>query len=256
MTNPVCYEQPLNERIRTLLRLEFLFHQSAYASAGESEWDSRAALQALLEILEITAHNDVKSELIKELERQAGLLTRLRQTPGVDSEALDGVLADIGQAVDCLRRLSNQGTDAVRTSDFLIAIRQRSIIPGGTCRFDLPGLHYWLKQPHAVRSQHLQDWLAPFRSLQDGVDLILQLIRNCARPQTETARQGFFQKNLGSGLPSQMVRVILPQESAVFPEISAGRHRFVIRFMEQPDPGQRANQTAADILFQLVYCVI
>ncbi len=256
MANLICYEQPLNERIRTLLRLEFLFHQLAHAITGQSEWDSRAALQALLEILEITAHNDIKSELIKELERQAGLLSRLRRTPGVDSETLDGVLADIGQATDRLRRLNNQVTDAVRTHDFLIAIRQRSIIPGGTCRFDLPGLHHWLEQAHAVRSKHLQDWLIPFRPLQEGGGLILKLIRNSALPQTETAWQGFFQKNLDSGLPSQMVRVILPQESAVFPEISAGKHRFAIRFMEQSDPNQRANQTTADIRFQLVYCVI
>lgn len=256
MANTICYEQPLNERIRTLLRLEFLFHQSVHASAGLSEWDSRAALQALLAILEITAHNDVKSELIKELERQAGLLSRLRQTPRVDSETLDGVLADIGQVVDRLRRLTNQITEAVRTNDFLLAIRQRSIIPGGACRFDLPGLHYWLEQAHAVRSRQLQGWLTPFRPLQEGVGLVLRLIRNSAMPQTETAWQGFFQKNLDRGLPGQMVRVILPQESTVFPEISAGKHRLAIRFMEQPDPDQRANQTTADICFQLVSCVI
>lgn len=256
MANPVCYEQPLNEKIRTLLRLEFLFHQLAHASAGQSEWDSRAALQALLEILEITAHNDVKSELIKQLERQSGRLNRLRHTPEVDSEALDGVLADIGQAVDRLRRLNNQATDPVRTNDFLLAIRQRSIIPGGACCFDLPGLHYWLEQAHTVRSRQLQCWLTPFRPLQEGVGLILQLIRNSAMPQTETAWQGFFQKNLDRGLPSQMVRVILPKESTVFPEISAGKHRLAIRFMEQPDPDQRANQTTADICFQLISCVI
>jgi hypothetical protein len=40
----ILYEQPLNERIRSFLRLEYLFQQAAYHLSRQSEWDSRATL--------------------------------------------------------------------------------------------------------------------------------------------------------------------------------------------------------------------
>ena len=40
---PLLYEQPLNERMRTFLRLEFLFKQVQYLATKESSWDSRGA---------------------------------------------------------------------------------------------------------------------------------------------------------------------------------------------------------------------
>lgn len=50
MFQAVCYEQPLNERIRAVLRLEFLFEQVEQATASVSIWDSRMALQGLFDI--------------------------------------------------------------------------------------------------------------------------------------------------------------------------------------------------------------
>ena len=44
---PVVYEQPLNERMRTFLRLEFLYTQATYHSESPSPWSSRAAGYAL-----------------------------------------------------------------------------------------------------------------------------------------------------------------------------------------------------------------
>ena len=44
----VLYEQPLNERIRSFLRLEYLFQQAAYHLSLQSEWDSRATLTCVL----------------------------------------------------------------------------------------------------------------------------------------------------------------------------------------------------------------
>ena len=46
----------------------------------------------------------------------------------------------------------------------------------------------------------------------------------------------------------------VPPELRVFPEISAGKHRFTIRFLERGTLDERAHQTARDISFQLVLC--
>lgn len=256
VSTTVCYEQPLNERMRLLLRLEFLFRQVAQPRDVTSVWDSQLALWGLSDILGLSARSDLRSELLKELERHGKTLNRLRQLPGVDETALAGVLQDIRQAGDRLHNLDNPALDNLRRHDLLRAIRQRLTVPGGVCEFDVPALHFWLQQATAVRMQQLADWLQPFQPVQQAVALVLRLVRDCALPRAQVARQGLFQQPLDSTAPNQLVRILLPAGGTVFPEVSGNRHRFAIRFLEQPDPGQRPVQTAADVEFQLVCCVI
>ena len=256
MDNTICYEQPLNERIRTLLRLEFLFKQVSNALQNTHHWGTRAALQAFFDVLDLTSRNELRAELLKELDRHSASLNRLRQTSRVDENALDQVLSQIGQAMQDLHRMDGLALEAIRQNTFLNAVRQRSSIPGGTCRFDLPGFHHWLQRPSEERNQQLEEWIEPFRPMQAALRLVLQLIRTSSIPTSELALRGFFQKSLNSSTPSPLVRVILPAGSTVFPEISGGRHRFTIRFMEQHDPNQRPSPTADDIPFHLVCCLI
>ncbi|HJT51612.1 MAG TPA: cell division protein ZapD, partial [Nitrosospira sp.] len=77
----IRYEHPLNERIRTLLRLEDLFNKAAFFSAKEDTFDHHAALVTLFEILEVASRGDIKSDLLQELERQKQALELLRGSP-------------------------------------------------------------------------------------------------------------------------------------------------------------------------------
>ncbi len=256
MSQTVCYEQPLNERVRSLLRLEFLFQQMDHAITGHSAWDSRVALQGLFDILALTGRNEFKGDLLKELDRHATTLNRLRQTPGVDTGLLDRVLVEIGEVIGWIHRQDNQMQDAVRQIDFLSAAHKRSHVPGGSCQFDVPALYHWLQADHSVRVQHLQGWLIPFGPMREAVTLILRLIRESATPRPEIASRGFFQRGLDSGATHQLIRVLLPAGRVCFPEISGGKHRFTIHFLEQPDPNRRAVQSTADIPFELACCAI
>jgi cell division protein ZapD len=256
VSQSVCYEQPLNERIRALLRLEFLFQQINHSLDGHTTWDSRAALQGLFDILALTGRNEFKRDLLKELERHAATLNRLRLTPGVHVGTLDRILEDIGTTLGRIHRLDNPALEAVRKTDFLSAIHKRSQIPGGTCQFDLPAFHHWLQQDVPTRAQHLRGWLDPFTPMRDAVALVLWLIRESATPRPEIAAQGFFQRGLDSGTPHQLVRVLLPPGATCFPEISGGRHRFTIRFLEQQTPHRRAIQSTTDVAFELACCAI
>ncbi len=256
MSQTVCYEQPLNERARSLLRLEFLFHQVDHSLAEPSTWANRAVLQGIFDILALTGRNEFKGELLKELERHAATLNRLRLNPSVHAATLDRVLAEIGAVIGRVHQLDSAALDAVRQTAFLSTIHKRSQAPGGTCRFDLPALYHWLQRDPEVRAQHLREWLAPFAPLRDAVVLILRLIRDSALPHPEVAYRGFFQRSLDSNTSHQIIRVLLPHEEAIFPEISGGRHRFTIHFLEQPDPNRRAIQSTADIPFELACCVI
>jgi len=252
----VCYEQPLNERIRSLLRLEFLFQQVDHAIGGHSTWDTRAALQGLFDILALTGRNEFKGDLLKELDRHATVLNRLRQAPGVNATKLDSVLVEISEFIDRIHHLDNQMLDAVRQTDFLSAIHKRSHVPGGSCQFDLPALYHWLQSTHSVRAGQMREWLVPFAPMQDAIALILRLIRESATPRPEIAPQGFFQRGLDGGASHQLIRVFILSGWTCFPEISGGRHRFTIHFLEQPDPDRRAVQSTADIPFELACCAI
>ena len=66
----ITYEYPLNERIRTLLRLEDLFERSRHFIARTDQHDHHMALLTLFEIMEVAGRADLKSDLLQELERQ------------------------------------------------------------------------------------------------------------------------------------------------------------------------------------------
>src|SRR6202046_3875261 len=92
---PVVYEQPLNERMRTFLRLEFLYTQATYHSESPNPWSSRAAVASLLEILAITARGDSRSEVMKELERHVNVLKEYKSTSGVDPGRLKSLVSNL-----------------------------------------------------------------------------------------------------------------------------------------------------------------
>lgn len=252
----IHYEHPLNERTRTFLRLEYLFRQAAHHLKGRSVWDSRATLNCILEIIDIFGNTNLKSEVLKELERHSGNLKRLARNPDVDSAQLDSLLQDIGGRIDGMHAIDGQIAGELKTSEFLISIRQRSGIPGGTCDFDLPAFHYWLQRPLRDRTQDLSNWLQNFDAIGQAIQLILKLTRDSTPMATAHAEGGVFQRTLDPGLPCQLVRIALPVDLPCFVELSGGRHRFTARFMEFTAAGDRARQTDRDIEFELACCII
>ena len=89
------FEQPLNERMRTFLRVEFLYEQTLFHVDEPTEFSARAAVTALLEILTILGRSDVRTDVSKELERHAEHLGRYRSQPGVDPARLTKLIDHI-----------------------------------------------------------------------------------------------------------------------------------------------------------------
>jgi cell division protein ZapD len=250
----VTYEQPLNERIRALLRLEYLFDGVEHRINGADEWDSRTALTGLIEVTDLLSRFDLKAELNKELERHAGILQGLQQNPGVDPARLQDTQEQINELLVTMRSNSCQPAQILRKDELIYAIKQRLPIPGGTCNFDLPAYHHWLTRPVAARVEQLHYWFNDLRIIKDAVELVLRLIRDSARPQTVIAVAGFYQQPVDSNTVCQLVRVMVRGSLQAFPEISGGRHRFTIRFLEQPSSANRPAQTDMDVQFELQCC--
>ncbi len=163
------YEQPLSERMRTFLRLEFLYQQMLYNSETDADWATRATISSLLEILAILSRGDVRSEVLKELDHQIGGLQRFQSQPGVDSARLDTLLKNIVTSRDQIGQSGTGFLQPIKDSEFLNAIKHRSAIPGGTCEFDLPEYNHWLRQPISRRQQDLAQWIGSIRPICDGV---------------------------------------------------------------------------------------
>ncbi len=236
------------------MRLEHLFTRITFHLPQPDEWSSRATINGLLDITNILARADIRSEVMKELERHTTSLNKIRSAPGVDSKQLDLILADLENSTNKLRQITTQIGRGLRENEFLNNIMQRSTIPGGTCDFDLPQYHYWLQQPVATRQANLQEWFQELKSLQNATQLLLALMRNSADTNQEQAIAGFYQRTLESQSPAQLIRLGLSNENALFPEVSGSKHRFSIRFLE-PNSSGRPNQTQLDVDFSLTCCI-
>ncbi len=255
MSNTIFYEQPLNERMRSFLRLEHLFKQAAYTLRGYSIWDSRSTLTSITSILDILSRNDLKTELLKELERQEKMLSALSDLAGVDKEQLNNILKQIETSQQDILGFSGQLGQNIRNHELLNSLRQRSSIIGGTCDFDIPYLHYWLQQPPEYRIEKLEAWLEKLEIISHPISLILDITRESSSPINVSAEKGFYQQNIDSNSPVQLIRVGLNRDSEYFPEISAGKQRFSIRFM-LPQEENRPVQSSDNINFQLVCCAL
>jgi len=248
----ITYEYPLNERIRTLLRLEDLFEKVLYFADADGPYEHHTALVTLFEVIEVAGRADLKFDLAQELERQRQALMSFRNNPDISEEALSGVLYEIEQASTTLLSMQGKTGQHLRDNEWLMGIKNRAGIPGGVCEFDLPSYHFWLNRDHAQRSQDLRAWIAPLLPLQAAFSIVLRLLRSSGRPEALMATHGAFQQML-SGRVAQLIRLRVSRTQAAVPEISANKYALNVRFTV-PDTDMRPKQTEADIDFELTYC--
>jgi cell division protein ZapD len=250
----IVYEQPLTERVRNFLRLQFLLSQAGQYARPETAWDSRIAVAALLEIGDMLMRGNARGEALKELDSQISILSLLRDNPDVDSPRLLQVLGRLERLKKDLGERTGPAGQSLRNNEFLSSIKHRSAIPGGTCEFDLPGYHFWLSQPADARAADVARWLDELAPLSESISALLELYRQSAEPQRKSAEGGIFQINMQDRPACQLIRVSLPSDSSVFPEISGGRHRVTVRFFERPDMDARPRQVKHNVVFDLMFC--
>jgi len=250
----VAFEHPLNERMRAWLRLDFLYQQALYHNDTPTAWSSRAAVSSLHEILAITARGDPKADILKDLERQTTRLRDFQNRPGVDVTRLRTVVARLVQRRDELQASSTAAVNRLRENEFLSAIKHRSSIPGGTCEFDLPAYYHWLNLPADVRRNEFSGWFDTLRPLCESARDLLWITRENALVRKEVAPAGTFQLVFERETAIQLVRIEVPADAGLYPEISGSHHRCSIRFLRWTDAHTRALQATDDIPFVLTCC--
>ncbi len=251
--NDIIFEQPVSERIRTMLRLEHLFAQLEHHRTDLSAWGLRARVAALIDILSLFSRNDLKTEITRELNDKHQALAPLRDRPGVDLRLLNETLRELETTCDSIQDLSSQTTSqALKESEFLLSIINRSAIPGGTSQIDMPSYHRWLVDPSGQNLADLEQWIAHIRIFEQAIALYLRMLRQSSGWLETSTTDGMYVHQ--SQEKFHLIRIAVPAQACIYPEISAGRQRFTVRFMHQPSAQQRELHITEPTSFKLSLC--
>ncbi|WP_023640759.1 cell division protein ZapD [Dickeya zeae] len=246
VSSTVLFEYPLNEKMRTWLRLEFLLQQMFDNHDLKDIGVALTFFRAVSELLDILERGDARPDLLKELERQQQKLAQWGELPEAD-------ILRINTLRQKLRNLSAELIAAPRMGqglreDKLIGmVRQRLSLPGGCCSFDLPTLHIWLHQLPEQKQRHIYMWLESVSALKRSLDSILELIRHAGAFKEQTSLNGFYQDN---ATDADLLRLRIDLTHQLYPQISGHKTRYAIRFLPLDSDGP----TPARLEFELACC--
>ena len=249
----ILYEYPFNERIRTYLRLEHLFLRLTELVARESALDHHYALTTIFEVMDVGARADLKSDVLKDLDKQKHILDGYRGNPAIAESVLDDVVNRLDRCFVALNSLQGKAGQSLTENDWLMSIRSRIGIPGGTCEFDLPAYFAWQHHTADQRRSDLVQWTVTLAPLAESIHVLLKLLRDSGAPQKVIANNGQFQQNLPQGRTFQLLRLALDPSLGLIPEISGNRLMVSIRLMRhgEDDRLHACNEEAA---FELALC--
>ncbi len=250
MTDTV-FEFPLKEKVRNYLRVE---HLLAQLKTGVKVDDASLHLyffEQLFTLLDLFDRLDLRTDMLKDLDTHEKNLVYWSQHPNINSSALESALQSILRLRDKLKTGKKFGSE-LRDDRFLSAIRQRFAIPGGTCSFDLPNLHYWLKQPAATRSERIAKWLETLAICEDAVAISLSFLRERGSFQKLTASNGFYQGVAED--KNELIRIHCSIDKGYYPTLSGNKYRYALRFMWFDPTPEQTSSVDTDVTFALAAC--
>ncbi|MES2415482.1 MAG: cell division protein ZapD [Pseudomonadota bacterium] len=249
----ILYEYPFNERIRTYLRLEHLFRRLGELVARDTPTDHHYAITTIFEIMDVAARADLKMDVLKDLEKQKQILNGYRGNPAIAEAVLDEVTGQLEECFSSLNSLAGKAGQTLTENDWLMSIRSRVGIPGGTCEFDLPAYFAWQHFDAAVRQQDLQRWISTLVPLAESIRLLLQLLRDSGAPQKVVAPASQYQQTLPQGRIFQLLRLRIDPSLGLIPEISGNRLMVSVRLMRH-ESDDRLHACTDDASFELTLC--
>jgi len=249
----ILYEYPFNERLRTYLRLEQLFRRLGELIPRAHPMDHHFALVTIFEIMDVAARADLKTDVLKDLDKQKLLLDSYRGNPSISEKVLDGFIQQLDGCFADLNATSGKTGQTLTENEWLMGIRSRVGIPGGTCGFDLPAYHAWRHLAPEKRQRDLEDWSATLAPLAQAVLLLLRLMRDSGMPQKVVTHRGQFQQTLPHGRTFHLLRLRIDPSLQLIPEISGNRLLVSVRMMHQDESG-KLQPSPEDASFELTLC--
>ena len=246
------YELPLNERLRTFMRIEFLYSRLNNFSASKDHWQIRTTIHTLLEIYTILARTDVRREVLADLDRYIIQMQRFQSMPDADNEMATNLLEDLNIIKEKMIQLGTGYLHPLRDDDYISALLHRHTLPGGKAEFDMPRYKFWLEGDSKALKNDLDKWINVIKPICGGIEKLMWIIRESSEPIGAVATSGQYNHQIGKTAQISLIRVFLDNPS-VYPEISGGRHMIAIRFLERNSEGKFL-QTDENIEFKLSLC--
>ncbi|WP_237385646.1 cell division protein ZapD [Xenorhabdus sp. Sc-CR9] len=247
-TSTIIFEHPLNERMRSWLRIESSLQQLEKQRHLDSLASSLSFFRTISELIEILDRGEVRSELLKELDRQQVKLKLWLGAPNADTGMIQNLAKQLKECSIAL----NQGprlSQHIKEDRIINMVRQRLSIPGGCCSFDLPTLHLWLYLPQSVRDESVKAWLGSLLPLKQALESILELIRQSAVFTPKISHNGFYQDNADEADLLRLKLDVVPN-ALIYPQVSGYKTRFAIRFL----PMDNERIVPAHLSFELACC--
>ena len=248
----ILYEYPFNERIRTYLRLEHLFRRLGELIPRHHPLDHHYALATIFEVMDVAARADLKSDVLKDLERQKQVLAAYRGNPAISEKALDAVIGQIESCFSAVNGTAGKAGQPLTENEWLMSIRSRASIPGGTCEFDLPAYYAWQHLSADRRRSDLERWAGTLAPLAESIHLLLKMLRDSGVPQKVVAAGGQLQQPLPQGRTFQLLRLRIDPALGLVPEISGNRLIVSVRLMRQEN--DRLQPSTDNTPFELTLC--
>jgi cell division protein ZapD len=180
-------------------------------------------------------------------------LNGYRGNPAIAESVLDDVTHQLEACFSNVNTLSGKAGHSLLENDWLMSIRSRVGIPGGTCEFDLPAYYAWQHLDSASRQHDLQRWTATLVPLAESIRLLLKMLRDSGAPQMVTAPEGVYQQNLPQGRTFQLLRLRMDAGLGMIPEISGNRLMVSVRLMRH-ESDDRLHAANTDASFELTLC--
>ena len=249
----ILYEYPFNERIRTYLRLEHLFRRLGELVPREQAVDHHYAITTIFEVMDVAARADLKTDLMRDLEKQKQVLNGYRGNPAIEENVLDGVIAQLDSCYGTLHNLPGRAGQSLADNEWLMSIRSRIGIPGGTCEFDLPAYYAWQHLDATTRRADIARWVGTLSPFARSVQILMKLLRESGAPQKVIANAGQLQQTLPQGRTFQLLRLRIDPALGLIPEISGNRLIVSVRLMRR-DSDDRLKASTDDTGFELTLC--
>ena len=251
MSKEYLYELPLNERLRTFMRVEFISNRLNYFLELDDSWATRSIIHGLIEIYSILSRTDVRREVITDLDRYIYEMRKYQNSPLADEDRA----RELRQDLESLKvTVENSGSDylkPLRNNEFLNSLLHRQTLPGGKAEFDMPKYKFWLDSGRT--KSDIDQWVGVIKPVCSSIDKLLWMIRESTEAISTVAVGGFYNHQISKNHQISLVRIFL-NENTIYPEVSGGKHLISIRFFNWGDSEENWSQTKENINFRISLC--
>jgi len=251
MPKEYLYELPLNEHLRTFMRLEFVFKRMNYLLEIDDSWATRSIIHGLLEIYSILSRTDVRREVITDLDRYIYEMKKYQNSPLADEDRARELQQELESQKIAVESSGSDYLKPLRDNEFLNSLLHRQTLPGGKSEFDMPKYKFWLDSERT--ESDIDQWVGVIKPVCSSIDKILWMLRESTEAISTIAVAGYYNHQISSNYKISLVRIFL-DENTIYPEISGGKHLISIRFFNWIDSGEKWSQTKENINFRISLC--